>query len=262
MTGLWRMCGRGLRLMLERVTASHLNYRAAYVLDLVVPLALAWLGWRSGLGITAAVVSFLVGAFAFSFIEYAIHRWLFHTPPSFMSTVHARHHADPHDATALPCITSTVMSLAFWAPLYPVAGTGVTAFVISGIMAGYFWYSVLHHLEHHVRINAVPWRWLQRRWAMHSVHHKLPDKNFGVTTSLWDRLLGTHYQSRRQMAAIDHSHQSAAPSRASRSAGPVPKRSATGAAAVTSRFSSVVRTRSRSKAGTVKSSRRSVTGRA
>jgi 4-hydroxysphinganine ceramide fatty acyl 2-hydroxylase len=255
------MFGRGLRRLLDRVTSSHLNYRAAYVLDLVVPLALAWLGWGTGLGAGAAILSFLVGAFAFSFIEYAIHRWLFHTPPSFMSTVHARHHDDPHDATALPCITSTVMSLAFWAPLQPVAGTGVTAFVISGIMAGYFWYSVLHHLEHHVRINAVPWRWLQRRWAMHSVHHKLPDKNFGVTTSLWDRLLGTHYQSARRTAS-DHTHQSATPSRASRSAGPVPRRSAAGAPAVASRFSSVVRTRSRSKDATVNSSRRCVTGRA
>ena len=93
------------------------------------------------------------------------------------------------------------MSAAFWVPLYPIAGTGVTAFVISGVMAGYCWYSVLHHLEHRVSISGVPWRWLQRRWAMHAVHHKLPDKNFGVTTSLWDRLLGTHYQSKRRPEA-------------------------------------------------------------
>jgi 4-hydroxysphinganine ceramide fatty acyl 2-hydroxylase len=196
-TALPRMLGRGLQAVLEHVTASPLNYRAAYVLDFVVPVVLAFVGWRAGLGVVAAGASFLAGAFAFSFIEYAIHRWLFHTPPSFMSTVHARHHDDPHDATALPCITSTVMSLVFWAPLSPLAGAGVAAFTISGIMAGYFWYAVLHHLEHHVRINAVPWRWLKQRWAMHSVHHKLPDRNFGVTTSLWDRLLGTHYRSAR-----------------------------------------------------------------
>jgi sterol desaturase/sphingolipid hydroxylase (fatty acid hydroxylase superfamily) len=198
MTGRGLAIGRGLRQLLERVTSSRINYRAAYVLDCVVPLALASLGWSTGLPASLAAVSFLAGAFAFSLIEYAIHRWLFHTPPSFMSTVHAAHHDAPDEETALPCITSTVMSLAFWAPLYPIAGTGITAFVISGVMAGYFWYSVLHHLEHHVRINAVPWRWLKRRWAMHSVHHKLPDKNFGVTTSLWDRLLGTHYRSKRQ----------------------------------------------------------------
>jgi 4-hydroxysphinganine ceramide fatty acyl 2-hydroxylase len=183
--------------LLERVTTSRLNYQASFVLDFVVPIALAYLGWRAGVGMTAAVISFLAGVFAFSFIEYAIHRWLFHTPPSFMSTVHARHHDAPVDATALPCITSTVMSAAFWLPLYPVAGTGVTACVISGIMADYCWYSLLHHLEHRVSINGVPWRWLQRRWAMHAVHHKLPDQNFGVTTSLWDRVLGTHYQSKR-----------------------------------------------------------------
>ncbi len=58
-----------------------------------------------------------------------------------------------------------------------------------------------------------------------------------------------------------HSHHSADASRDSSSAGPAPRRSATGAPAAIKRFSSVVNTRRRSKAPRVKASRRAATGR-
>src|SRR4051812_20846565 len=58
-----------------------------------------------------------------------------------------------------------------------------------------------------------------------------------------------------------HTHHSAEASRDRSSAGPSPKRSATGAAAVIRRFSSVVNTRTRSKAARVNASRRAASGR-
>jgi sterol desaturase/sphingolipid hydroxylase (fatty acid hydroxylase superfamily) len=187
--GIWR----GL---LDRVTTSQLNYRASYFCDLCVPLLLFVLGWRTDLAPLPTAFSLGAGLFAFSFIEYAIHRWLFHSPTCFMRVHHDAHHHAPIEATALPCITSAVVAVASWLVMDPLLGTGVTAFFLCGVMLGYFWYAVLHHLEHHIGINRLPWRWLRRRWAMHSVHHKLPHTNFGVTTSLWDRLFGTHYQSK------------------------------------------------------------------
>ena len=58
-----------------------------------------------------------------------------------------------------------------------------------------------------------------------------------------------------------HTHHSADASRDSSSAGPTPRRSATGAPAAIKRFSSVVNTRRRSKEARVKASRRAATGR-
>ena len=58
-----------------------------------------------------------------------------------------------------------------------------------------------------------------------------------------------------------HTHHSADASRDSSSAGPTPRRSATGAPAAIKRFSSVVNTRKRSKEARVKASRRAATGR-
>src|SRR5688500_8765731 len=61
--------------------------------------------------------------------------------------------------------------------------------------------------------------------------------------------------------ATHHTHHSADASRDSSSAGPAPRRSATGAPADTKRFSSVVNTRKRSKEARVKAARRAATGR-
>src|SRR4029434_3794478 len=58
-----------------------------------------------------------------------------------------------------------------------------------------------------------------------------------------------------------HTPHSAHASRDSASAGPTPRRSATGAPAATKRFSSVVNTRKRSKEARVKASRRAAAGR-
>src|SRR5262247_4254186 len=58
-----------------------------------------------------------------------------------------------------------------------------------------------------------------------------------------------------------YTHRSADASRDSSSAGPTPRRSATGAPAAIRRFSSVVNTRRRSKEARVKASRRAATGR-
>ena len=55
-----------------------------------------------------------------------------------------------------------------------------------------FYFDTLHHLEHTTRINQIPFRWLQGRWAAHSVHHHRDHTNYGVMTSFWDYVFGTH----------------------------------------------------------------------
>lgn len=59
---------------------------------------------------------------------------------------------------------------------------------------GYALYGVTHDLIHSTRFR----RPLARRWAAnHHIHHFHPDKNFGVSTPLWDIILGTRHVSGR-----------------------------------------------------------------
>jgi hypothetical protein len=79
-----------------------------------VPCTLGYLGWRTDLDARSSLLSLCAGMFAFSFIEYAIHRWLFHSPTCFMSALHDAHHEAPVESTALPCVTSAVVALVSW----------------------------------------------------------------------------------------------------------------------------------------------------
>jgi sterol desaturase/sphingolipid hydroxylase (fatty acid hydroxylase superfamily) len=184
--------------LLRTITESRANYRASFVVDAACPIALAWFGLREAGGRVTPLVSLCAGVVAFSFVEYAIHRWLFHRAGSVMGALHKAHHDAPQGHSALPCVTSAVVGVTCWIGLAPLTGTACASFFLSGLLGGYAYYSLLHHLEHSVRINALPFRWLQTRWAQHSVHHRLVDTNFGVTTSFWDHVFATHYQSRKR----------------------------------------------------------------
>jgi sterol desaturase/sphingolipid hydroxylase (fatty acid hydroxylase superfamily) len=185
---------------LRTVSGSRANYRASYAIDFASAVTMGWLGVRAADGWPVAVAAFGAGFLAFTFAEYAIHRWLFHGPTGVMRAMHQAHHDGPHDHVAMPCISSAVVGALAWWGLSAVAAPAVASFFVCGLLTGYVTYGTVHHLEHSIRITALPFRWMQRRWAVHAVHHRLVDTNFGVTTSFWDRVFGTHYQSRRRGA--------------------------------------------------------------
>ena len=181
---------QALRVLLGAIAESRSNYCASYAIDLACPLALGYLGARHATGWLIPLASGCAGLASFSFVEYAIHRWLFHRPSSTMGAVHQAHHDAPHSHAALPCITSAVVAVLAWWVLAAIVGPAVASFFLCGLMGGYFYYATLHHFEHRIRIRAVPLRFLQRRWAVHAVHHRLGNANYGVTTSFWDRVFG------------------------------------------------------------------------
>jgi sterol desaturase/sphingolipid hydroxylase (fatty acid hydroxylase superfamily) len=182
---------------LRKVCASRTNYRLSFVFDAAVPLVLCALGARQWTNWAlanwlAALAPLVVGAFVFTFIEYGLHRWLFHARASFATASHQTHHFSPREPSSLPFPCSALSALLFWTLVAPVVGEEVAYFFTAGILFAYFYYAVLHHLQHHVRIGNVPSGLLQKRWTAHAIHHGQLDKNYGVTTSLWDHVFGTH----------------------------------------------------------------------
>lgn len=181
-----------LRHIFRVIAVSRANYWLAYVTDLACAVVFGGLGLRANGAWYVALASLFSGAFAFSFVEYALHRWAFHARSLLTGEVHAAHHHHPKQPTALPFWSSAVSAPAFFWLLTPSMGTLVAHCVLCGFFAAYFGYGVLHHLQHSIRIKDVPFRWLRRKWADHAVHHGRINVNFGVTTSLWDRVFGTY----------------------------------------------------------------------
>ena len=185
-----------LRRCCRAIAMSQANYRLAYLTDIGCAVAFGVLGMRVGGGWYVALASFLAGAFIFSFIEYAFHRWLFHSGALILSELHASHHDHPKQPAALPFWSSAGSAPVFFWMFAPCASAFVAHFLLCGFFAAYFGYGVVHHLQHSIRIKDIPFQWVRRKWAAHAVHHGREDVNFGVTTSLWDRVLGTYYEGR------------------------------------------------------------------
>lgn len=183
--------------LLRAITGSRANYRASYAIDLASSLVLGYFGIQqsAAAGWPLSIASAALGLITFSFIEYAIHRWLFHAASGAIGAMHQAHHDAPHGHTALPCITSAVVATLAWGVLTAIVGSAMACCFLCGLLSGYVYYAALHHFEHRIRLTAVPFRWLQRRWAIHAVHHRLDTTNYGVTTSFWDHVFGTHYKS-------------------------------------------------------------------
>jgi 4-hydroxysphinganine ceramide fatty acyl 2-hydroxylase len=189
-TSIKQLFNKALNTILE-LSKTPLNYWAEFAVDIPLGVVLISAGLRhSGPGPVAVSLIILVGLFLFSFIEYFFHRWLFHGPVQFLSRSHWAHHENPLGYDSLPFFLPALMLLlitgicTFFMPVS-------YAFLLTGtILLGYAIYGLSHFTIHHHRFQQT----FAREWAAnHHIHHYHADTNFGVTTPLWDILLGTRY---------------------------------------------------------------------
>ena len=66
----------------------------------------------------------------------------------------------------------------------------LAALLMTGLYAGYTWFRVIHRIVHFHAQTVAP-RFFEHRLKLHALHHAHPDRHFGVTTSICDRLFGT-----------------------------------------------------------------------
>ncbi|MGH9439701.1 MAG: sterol desaturase family protein, partial [Terriglobia bacterium] len=82
------------------------------------------------------------------------------------------------------------VSLALTGLCVLIMPTGFALLLTGTATFGYVVYGLSHFTIHHVRFRQP----VLRHWAAaHHIHHHHPDSNFGVTTPLWDFILGTRY---------------------------------------------------------------------
>lgn len=182
----------GVLEVLVRMSRTRANYWLEFILDGALGVTFLMEGLRGHTPHAAAVLLIFLGLFVFSFMEYCFHRWVYHGRLRILAQGHAAHHGDPTGYDSLPFFLpalalSAVIGLG--ALLMPV---GDILLLASGMAFGYVAYGLSHFMIHHKRFRHS----LTRRWAAsHHIHHHHPDRNFGVTTPVWDMLLGTYYAS-------------------------------------------------------------------
>jgi len=143
------------------------------------------------------IILFFTGLFTWTFMEYIIHRFVYHTETNsnaftkLQFTMHTIHHQHPKDSDrlAMPPLPGIILASMFFGIFYLIMNVNAIAF-FPGFIAGYNLYITLHYYQHIIKSPKYkPW---QRLWSHHRGHHySNPYMAFGVTTRLWDWVFGT-----------------------------------------------------------------------
>jgi sterol desaturase/sphingolipid hydroxylase (fatty acid hydroxylase superfamily) len=142
------------------------------------------------------LVAAAAGFVTWTLLEYVLHRSVLHKK-TYFSPMHGQHHASPLAYIGTPAwVSVSVLSAVFLFPVWRWFGFDVADGLTVGVMVGYWWYGIVHHMVHHHANTASPSYFNDLR-AWHMRHHYSPKSgNFGVTTPLWDYVFGTAISAR------------------------------------------------------------------
>ena len=139
------------------------------------------------------------GIFAWTIAEYFLHRFVFHYHPTsgwgkrLHFIMHGVHHDYPNDSKRLvmPPSVSIPLAFLFYFGFKAILGATLTAPFFAGFVTGYLVYDMIHYAVHHANWEN---KWFMQVKAHHLKHHfKDPDKGYGVSSTLWDKIVGTDY---------------------------------------------------------------------
>lgn len=181
--------------LLEKISRTHISVPVAIFL-IYGGILLFWNVSNTTLSGQLTASLFVAGLFAFTWVEYNIHRYLFHMSTvtrlreKFQYVIHGVHHEFPKDKGRLampPLLSITIATLLLFF-FRIIMGDLVFAFM-PGFFTGYAAYLTVHYLVHAYQ---PPRNFLRSLWVNHAIHHyKDGEVVFGVSSPLWDYIYGT-----------------------------------------------------------------------
>lgn len=180
---------------LEILTRTHISIPVTLHLFIVACISYYALALYTLLNFA---LLFLLGTLTWTFAEYCVHRFVYHTKTkkkwwlTIQHLGHGIHHQYPLDPTrlAMPPLPALLLAAGFFGLFWLLMRQYSVAF-FPGFLFGYVLYISLHYAEH--RIKSPMYGPFKRLWKYHALHHyKYPEtKAFGVSTTLWDWVFGT-----------------------------------------------------------------------
>ena len=170
-----------------------------------VPVVLFFLGFSLfGLHLNLLWVLglFIAGIFAWSFAEYILHRYAFHTElPGKLGkrihfVIHGVHHDYPNDTHRLVMVPSLSIPLAFFFYFLfrLLLGPIWASPFFGGFVAGYLIYDMTHYAIHHYGFKSKYWLKLKVYHMKH--HYQQPQRGYGVSSALWDAIFRSEFKER------------------------------------------------------------------
>jgi sterol desaturase/sphingolipid hydroxylase (fatty acid hydroxylase superfamily) len=187
---------------LEVLTKTH----PLVIWGMYLPVMLGLLYYsmvRLDFGFSRVALLFLVGMFSWTFLEYIMHRFIFHfiaesdRAQKIVYVLHGNHHHFPRDKERLfmPPVPSLIIASVFFFLFHLAMGQFVFIF-FPGFLLGYLLYGSMHYAIHAWN---PPFKWMKPLWRNHHLHHYKNDhKGFGVSTTIWDRAFGTMFDLKKE----------------------------------------------------------------
>ncbi|KAG8905496.1 fatty acid alpha-hydroxylase [Tulasnella sp. 403] len=177
---------------------SVLQFAGIHLPVLANPLRISPFSLPTGCYIKAGIC-FLIGNIIWTFLEYTLHRFLFHIDewlpdtPAFLTLhflMHGIHHYLPMDRLRLVMPPALFFSLSY--PFTQLAHLLFPRPIANGIISGaftfYVLYDCMHYALHHTKLP----QYLREMKKYHLAHHyKNFELGFGVTSKVWDYVFNT-----------------------------------------------------------------------
>ena len=143
---------------------------------------------------------FILGIFIWTFVEYIMHRFVFHYMPEdkpwaqrLHFIFHGVHHDYPSDAKrlVLPPSVSIPLATGFYFLFKAILPANDVFGFFPGFILGYLFYDISHYAIHHFNFKGNLWKKIKQHHMLH--HYQDPDKGYGVSSPLWDKVFGSDF---------------------------------------------------------------------
>lgn len=186
---------------------THISPIVVLVIFIPVIVLFLWFGFTANPGPDwwKVLLAWVIGIVIWTPAEYILHRFVFHFHPNnpsermkrILFLAHGVHHAQPREKTRLvmPPMLSIPLAALFYLFFWLLVGKLFASpdwvnGIFAGFIAGYTVYDMIHYSLHHFSFKSKMFRQLRQHHMAH--HFKTPDRRFGVTSMLWDRIFRTN----------------------------------------------------------------------
>lgn len=180
---------------LDKLTRTHIAIPVSLFILYAIGLII-YTKYTTDLSNLQVLGLFFGGWLFFTFAEYMVHKNVYHMKPNskwrkkITYTMHGIHHDYPKDKSrlAMPPVLSIFVGTLLLLVFELILNIYSFSF-LAGFLVGYAGYLLVHYTVHvfHPPNNAF-----KALWTNHAIHHyQNPQVLFGVSSPLWDYILGT-----------------------------------------------------------------------
>ncbi|MDB5115764.1 MAG: fatty acid hydroxylase [Mucilaginibacter sp.] len=181
-------------------TLSKVHYLVPVFIFVPVIVVCTYLAFFvKNIGVLIYFEYFFIGLFVWTFVEYIMHRFIFHYVPKnkfglrLHFIFHGVHHDYPSDAKrlVLPPSVSIPLATGFYFLFNAILPANYVFGFFPGFILGYLFYDISHYAIHHFNFKGNIWKKIKQHHMLH--HYQDPDKGYGVSSPFWDKIFRSDF---------------------------------------------------------------------